>query len=166
MSLAATMALVAVATVAAYAWGRRGLLPAADPADAGALADIERRLATLERAAAPTGAPVPIGAPAGTPAAAAVPTGVWAGADAPRASAPGPAVDVHGDIRAAARRRDKHLARRHYEALADEVARERRLAEFEARATGTDSAGARVVHLPVRPAGAPRVLRYRADQRA
>ena len=36
--------------------------------------------------------------------------------------------------RAASRRRDSRVARRHYEALASEVARERRLAEYEALA--------------------------------
>ena len=52
--------------------------------------------------------------------------------------------------------RDPHLTRRHYEALASEVARERRLAEYEARATRVDRAPtagdrtAEVVPLPAR----------------
>ena len=51
--------------------------------------------------------------------------------------------------------RDPHLARRHYEALASEVARERRLAEYEARATRSDAPvaddrTAEVVDLPAR----------------
>ena len=64
-----------------------------------------------------------------------------------------------GGHRAADRRRDArdpHLTRRHYEALASEVARERRLAEYEKRATRADRAPAadertaEVVSLPAR----------------
>jgi hypothetical protein len=53
--------------------------------------------------------------------------------------------------RGASRRRDSRLARRHYEALASEVARERRLAEYEAIANEAGGAGGRVVPLHARP---------------
>jgi hypothetical protein len=153
MSLATTLVLVTMVAIAAYACGRRGPAPvptaeAGAAAGTGALADLERRLARLEQASAA----------AANATAAARPT---AGADTPAPLG----IDALGDIRAAARRRDKHNARRHYEALASEVARERRLAEYEPRATGTDSSGARVLHLRARPAP-ERVRRYRADQRA
>jgi hypothetical protein len=53
--------------------------------------------------------------------------------------------------------RDRRAARRHYEALATEVARERRLAQYQARATGTDDfAGANVVSLASRATVAAR----------
>lgn len=73
-----------------------------------------------------------------------------------------------GGGRPVSRRRDSRVARRHYEALASEVARERRLAEYEALAceaggvrriaphragpSGSGGAGGRVVPLHARPA--------------
>jgi hypothetical protein len=70
--------------------------------------------------------------------------------------------------RLASRQRESRVARRHYEALASEVARERRLAEYEALAgeagrgrgfsqygplpSGSGGSGARVVPLHTRPA--------------
>jgi hypothetical protein len=63
----------------------------------------------------------------------------------------------HGSADRCRQARDPQLTRRHYEALASEVARERRRAEYEARATRSDAASrppaertAEIVSLPAR----------------
>jgi hypothetical protein len=113
-------------------------------------------------AAAPS--PGPWGPASSTPAAPA--SDPWGTPSAAVPVEPASGVDELARLRSAPRRRSSLEARRHYEALADEVARERRLAEYHSRATGTESAGARVVRLPTRPGPGARVRRYRADQRA
>jgi hypothetical protein len=142
--------------------------PAGMPAVSGAVAASPASSASPASwgPAAPAAAPSPgpWGPASSTPAAPA--SDPWGTPSAAVPVEPASGVDELARLRSAPRRRSSLEARRHYEALADEVARERRLAEYHSRATGTESAGARVVRLPTRPGPGARVRRYRADQRA
>lgn len=172
MSPVATGALMAAAALAAYLWGRRGRPIALSPVPGEALADLERRLAMVEQATAAADARAP--APTATPAPSVTSAPAAAASDARHGTVAGLAVVVPGadgpvadviDHRAAARRRDKHRARRHYEALAREVARERRRLESEPAVVAGAPAGSEVVRLPAGYGWADRVRRrYRADQ--